>query len=69
MELLFHCLVSAKRETATDRTTRCLRCGKRTIPVSTAIGRTDLRFIRCDEIELLKTELAKWTESPLVRPE
>lgn len=52
-----------------DRTTRCLKCGKRTVPVSTAIGRTDLRCIRCDEIDPLKTELAKWAESSLVRPE
>jgi hypothetical protein len=52
-----------------DRMTRCLKCGKRTIPVVTAIGRTDLRCIWCDQVTPLKTELAKWAENPLIRPQ
>jgi transcription elongation factor Elf1 len=66
MEPLFHRRVGA---TAMDRTTRCLKCGKRTISVVTAIGRTDLQCIRCDQVTPLKTELAKWVENPLIRPE
>jgi len=38
-----------------DRVTRCLRCGKRTVPVPGLYGKTELQCIVCDRIDPLKT--------------
>jgi hypothetical protein len=46
-----------------DPITRCLKCGKRRVPVVTWSGRTDLQCITCDDPAL------KWAESPLTAPE
>ncbi len=46
-----------------DRTTRCLKCGKRLVPVVTISGRTDLQCISCDD------PAVRWAESPLTVPE
>jgi hypothetical protein len=43
-----------------DGVTRCLQCGKRTVPVPVANARTELKCIFCD-LDLPKTE---WAESP-----
>ena len=37
-----------------DKVTRCLRCGKRTVPVPGLYGRTDLQCIVCDGLDLPK---------------
>ena len=41
-----------------DLTTRCLKCGKRMVPVVAISGRTDLQCISCDD------PAVKWAESP-----
>jgi hypothetical protein len=46
-----------------DRTTDCLKCGKRMVAVITISGRTDLQCISCDD------PAVKWAESPLTAPE
>ena len=46
-----------------DRTTDCLKCGKRMVAVITICGRTDLQCISCDD------PAVKWAESPLTAPE
>jgi len=45
-----------------DPITRCPKCGKRTVPVVTLSGRTDLQCISCDD------PAVKWAESPLTAP-
>lgn len=45
--------------------TRCLHCGERLIPALTLDGWIELKCIWCDNIDPLKTEAAKWVESPL----
>jgi hypothetical protein len=40
-----------------DRTIRCLRCGKRLVPVPKIDGRTVLACIRCDGL----TSDGRWT--------
>jgi hypothetical protein len=44
-----------------DSTTRCLRCGKRLVPVPTPSGRTELECVRCDDP--MKSD--KWAAGPL----
>jgi hypothetical protein len=45
------------------RITRCPKCGKRTAPVVTIFGRTDLQCIGCDD------PAVKWAESSLTARE
>jgi hypothetical protein len=47
-----------------DRVTRRPKCGKRTVPAQVN-GRTELKCIRCDAVDPLQTDLAKWADSPL----
>jgi hypothetical protein len=46
-----------------DRTTDCLKCGKRMVAVITISGRTDLQCISCDD------PAVRWAESPLTAAE
>jgi phage FluMu protein Com len=51
-----------------DTTTRCTRCGKRMIGVINANGRTELQCIRCDKVDPLRSDTAKWADAPLLPP-
>lgn len=52
-----------------DKVTRCLRCGKRTVPVPGLYGRTELQCIFCDGLNPLKIEQAnKLAASPFATP-
>ena len=52
-----------------DRVTRCLQCGKRTVPARSLTGRTELICMYCDKLDPLEMEEAKkWAESPLAQP-
>jgi uncharacterized C2H2 Zn-finger protein len=51
-----------------DEVIRCPKCGKRTVPVRAPNGRTELQCIRCDPVDPLQTDMAKWADSPLARP-
>jgi hypothetical protein len=48
---------------------RCPQCGKRLVPVLSASGRTDLLCLKCDEVDPLTTDVAKWAKSPLGNPQ
>jgi hypothetical protein len=50
-----------------DRT-RCPICSRRLMPMTDANGRTELRCLECDRLDPLKTDAAKWADSPLARP-
>jgi hypothetical protein len=45
--------------------TRCPRCSRRMKAVATDDGKTGLRCLQCDEVDPLKTDAAKWADSPL----
>jgi hypothetical protein len=44
---------------------RCPQCRKLLVPVLSANGRTELLCLKCDEIDPLRTDAAKWARSPL----
>jgi phage FluMu protein Com len=48
--------------------TRCPKCNKRLIAEADDAGRTELRCLKCDVVDPLKTEAAKWVESSLAQP-
>jgi tRNA(Ile2) C34 agmatinyltransferase TiaS len=45
--------------------TRCPHCKRRMKAVATKDGRTDLKCLKCDELDPLETDAARWAESPL----
>ena len=48
---------------------RCLKCGKRLIAMTDKTGRTELRCLRCDKVDPIKTDtVKKWAESSLAQP-
>jgi phage FluMu protein Com len=49
-------------------TTRCPQCNKRLTAVTEKTGRTELRCLKCDPADPLKTDAVKWDESPLAPP-
>jgi phage FluMu protein Com len=48
--------------------TRCPKCQKRLIAMTDRTGRTELRCLKCDHVDPMKTEAVKWAESPLAEP-
>lgn len=44
---------------------RCPQCRKLLVPVLSASGRTELLCLKCDEVDPLRTDAAKWAMSPL----
>jgi hypothetical protein len=38
------------------------------VPVQATNGRTELKCIRCDPVDPMQTDLAKWADSPLANP-
>jgi len=47
---------------------RCPHCNKRMQTVFGANGRTEFQCLQCDKVDPLKTDAAKWAESPLAQP-
>ena len=47
-----------------NRLTRCERCGRRLV-AAFLNGRTELQCLKCDEVDPLKIDQAKWAENPL----
>ena len=45
---------------------RCPQCRKLLVPVLSENGRTELLCLKCDEVDPLRTDAAKWARSPLV---
>jgi hypothetical protein len=46
----------------------CTKCGKRTVPTLVANGRTELKCIRCEPVDPMQTNFAKWADNPLAIP-
>jgi hypothetical protein len=44
---------------------RCPQCRRLLVPVLSANGRTELLCLKCDEVDPLRTDAAKWARSPL----
>jgi transcription elongation factor Elf1 len=57
-----------KRERFMEKTSHCPKCGKRTVSVNASNGRTELKCIRCDPVDPMQTDFAKWADSPLANP-
>jgi DNA-directed RNA polymerase subunit M/transcription elongation factor TFIIS len=47
---------------------RCPNCKKLMMAMTDRTGRTELRCLKCDKIEPMKTEAAKWADSQLSTP-
>ena len=48
--------------------TRCPKCNKRLTATTERTGRTELKCLKCDEVDHMKTDAAKLADSPLVPP-
>jgi phage FluMu protein Com len=44
---------------------RCPKCKKLLMAMTNRTGRTELRCLKCDRVDAMKTEALKWAESPL----
>jgi hypothetical protein len=53
-----------------DSVTRCLRCGKRMVPMPSLTGRTELKCIFCDKLDPMEMTAANGltVRSPLLLP-
>lgn len=60
-------IVEAPMEATMDRVTRCLHCGKRTVPTPGLNGRTELKFVYCEELDPPPIKAAEWAGSPLAK--
>jgi phage FluMu protein Com len=47
---------------------RCPKCNKLLMAMTDRTGRTELRCLKCDQIDPVKTKAAKWANSPLAGP-
>ena len=47
---------------------RCPKCNKRLMSMTDKKGRTELRCLKCDKVDPMKIDLAKWVASPLSPP-
>lgn len=47
---------------------RCPKCSRLLMAMMDRKGRTELRCLKCDKIDPLKTVAAKWADSSLVAP-
>ena len=45
--------------------TRCPKCKKRLVAMTDRNGRTELCCLKCDDVDPLRTDVAKWAKSPL----
>jgi phage FluMu protein Com len=47
---------------------RCPKCNRLLMAMTDRTGRTELRCLKCDQIDPMKTQAAKWADSPLAGP-
>jgi phage FluMu protein Com len=45
--------------------TRCAHCNKRMKAVLAENGRTEIKCLKCDLVDPLRTDAVKWAEGPL----
>jgi phage FluMu protein Com len=48
--------------------TRCPKCNKRLMAMTDRTGRTELHCLKCDKVDPMKADAAKWADSPLAAP-
>jgi tRNA(Ile2) C34 agmatinyltransferase TiaS len=48
--------------------TRCPKCHRRLMAMTDKTGRTELRCLKCDKVDPMKTDAAKWADSSLAPP-
>ena len=46
---------------------RCPRCKKLLMAMTDRTGKTEMRCLKCDKIDPMKTKAVKWAESPLAK--
>jgi phage FluMu protein Com len=49
-------------------THRCPKCKKLLMAMTDRSGRTELRCLKCDKVDPMQTDAAKWADSPLAGP-
>jgi phage FluMu protein Com len=47
---------------------RCPKCKKLLMAMTDRTGKTELRCLKCDQVDPLKTDAIKWAISPLAGP-
>jgi phage FluMu protein Com len=47
---------------------RCPKCKKLLMAMTDRTGKTELRCLKCEQVDPMKTEAAKWADSPLAGP-
>jgi len=47
---------------------RCPKCRKLLMAMIDRTGRTELRCVKCDQVDPMKTDAAKWADSSLAGP-
>jgi phage FluMu protein Com len=47
---------------------RCPKCNKLLMAMTDRIGHTELRCVKCDKVDPMKTDAVKWAGSPLASP-
>jgi hypothetical protein len=48
---------------------RCLKCKKRLITITSRTGQTSLVCLKCDNVDPMKTDAVKWANSGLAKIE
>jgi hypothetical protein len=59
-------LSPSREETMDDH--RCPKCKTLLMAMTDRTGRTELRCLKCDQVDPMKTHAAKWADSPLAGP-
>ena len=62
---LYICPVHTTGEETMD--SRCPRCKKLLMAMTDRTGKTEMRCLKCDKIDPMKTKAVKWAESPLAK--
>ena len=47
---------------------RCPKCNKRLMAMTDRTGKTELRCLKCEKVDPMKTDAAKWADSGLSGP-
>ncbi len=62
-----HRVTRPKMEDEMD-VTRCPKCKKRLMAMTDRTGKTEMLCLKCDKVDPMKTDAAKWADSPLTGP-
>jgi phage FluMu protein Com len=48
--------------------TRCPKCNERLMAMKDRTGQTEMLCLKCDKVDPMKTDAAKWADSSLTGP-